>query len=93
MAIRIRSGSRKKRYEVYWNNPFTGKRQSLYFSTEPEAEKEDALIKYRLKYEREWFVPESDDGATRKDKVNRWSLFIICILRRGSFPKSPSIGS
>ena len=70
MAIRIRSGSRKKRYEVYWNNPFTGKRQSLYFSTEPEAEKEDALIKYRLKYEREWFVPESDDGATRKDKVN-----------------------
>ena len=49
MAIRIRSGSRKKRYEVYWNNPFTGKRQSLYFSTEPEAEKEDALIKYRLK--------------------------------------------
>ncbi len=70
MAIRIRSGSRKKRYEVYWNNPFTGKRQSLYFSTEPEAEKEDALIKYRLKYEREWFVPESDDEAIGKDKVN-----------------------
>lgn len=94
MAIRIRSGSRKKRYEVYWNNPFTGKRQSLYFSTEPEAEKEDALIKYRLKYEREWFVPESDDEAIGKDKVNEplESVYYMYLKER-QFPKSPSIGS
>ena len=42
MAIRQRVG-RKKPWEVYWNNPFTLKRESLYVETEEEAKKQDAL--------------------------------------------------
>ena len=33
MAIRQRKG-RRKPWEVYWNNPFTLKRESLYVETE-----------------------------------------------------------
>ena len=54
MAIRERKG-RKKPWEVYWNNPFTLKRESLYVETEEEAKKQDALKKYQLKYERDSF--------------------------------------
>ena len=54
MAIRQRKG-RKKPWEVYWNNPFTLKRESLYVETEEEAKKQDALKKYQLKYERDSF--------------------------------------
>ena len=54
MAIRQRKG-RRKPWEVYWNNPFTLKRESLYVETEEEAKKQDALKKYQLKYERELF--------------------------------------
>ena len=60
MAIRQRKG-RKKPWEVYWNNPFTLKRESLYVETEEEAKKQDALKKYQLKYERDSF---------RKDEVS-----------------------
>lgn len=54
MAIRQRKG-RRKPWEVYWNNPFTLKRESLYVETKEEAKKQDALKKYQLKYERELF--------------------------------------
>jgi len=37
MAIRFREG-RVSPYECYWNNPFTGKRECIYFSTKEEAE-------------------------------------------------------
>lgn len=57
MAIRERKG-RKKPWEVYWNNPFTLKRESLYVESEEEAKKQDALKKYQLKYEREIFRRE-----------------------------------
>ncbi len=60
MAIRQRKG-RRKPWEVYWNNPFTLKRESLYVETEEEAKKQDALKKYQLKYERDSF---------RKDEVS-----------------------
>ena len=57
MAIRQRKG-RKKPWEVYWNNPFTLKRESLYVETEEEAKKQDALKKFQLKYERDFFRRE-----------------------------------
>lgn len=40
---------------VYWRNPFTGKQESQSFETEAEAEKQNALIQYRLRYERDSF--------------------------------------
>ena len=57
MAIR-KLANRKKPFQVYWNNPLTGGRESESFETETEAKKHDALIKYRLKFERETFRPE-----------------------------------
>ena len=43
---------------MYWNNPFTLKRESLYVETEEEAKKQDALKKFQLKYERDFFRRE-----------------------------------
>lgn len=63
MAIRRRK-DRAKQYQVYWNNPFTGKRESLSFDTLAEARKEDSLIQHKLKHERESFRPE-EDGPQR----------------------------
>ena len=62
MAIRKRIG-RKKPYEVYWNNPFTLKRETVYVETEEEARKQDALKKYQLKYERDRFRPEQEEPS------------------------------
>jgi integrase len=59
MAIRRRK-DRAKQYQVYWNNPFTGKRESLSFDTLAEARKEDSLIQHRLKHERESFRPDDE---------------------------------
>ena len=61
MAIRQRVG-RKKPWEVYWNNPFTLKRESLYVETEEEAKKQDALKKFQLKYERDFFRREEAEA-------------------------------
>lgn len=54
MAIRFRK--KYKSWQVYWNNPDTGKRESKTFATKEEAEKENALLKYQLRYERERFL-------------------------------------
>lgn len=43
---------------MYWNNPFTLKRESLYVETKEEAKKQDALKKYQLKFERDMFRRE-----------------------------------
>jgi len=51
MAIRQRGNT----FQVYWRNPFTGKRESITQPTLEEAKKYDALIKYRLEYERDSF--------------------------------------
>ena len=59
MAIRHRPNRNK--WEVYWNNPYTGKRETLSAATEDEAKKQDALKKYQLKYERERFRPAVDE--------------------------------
>ena len=63
MAIRRRK-DRAKQYQVYWNNPFNGKRESLAFDTLAEARKEDSFIQHRLKHERESFRLE-EDGPLR----------------------------
>lgn len=65
MAIRKREG-RKKPYEVYWNNPFTLKRESLYVETEEEAKKQDALKKYQLRFERDRFRPEKESEPVKQ---------------------------
>ena len=49
MAIRQRVG-RKKPWEVYWNNPFTLKRESLYVETEEEAKKQDVSVDYIVEH-------------------------------------------
>lgn len=66
MAIRERKDCKQNPWEVYWNNPYTGKRQRKSFPTRAEAKKYDSLVKHQLRYEREQFQPETveDEGAT-----------------------------
>ncbi len=68
MAIRKRKG-RASPYQVYWNNPFTGARESASFATLDEAAKEDSLVQHRLKYERESFRPEGDGNPATGGSV------------------------
>lgn len=72
MAIRKRKG-RASPYQAYWNNPFTGKRESVSFSTLREARAHDSLIKHRLEYERELFRHDNEEpsatGGTVKEVV------------------------
>lgn len=76
MAIRERKG-RKKPWEVYWNNPFTFKRESLYVESEEEAKKQDALKKYQLKYEREIFLwEESQERKIEHTFESAYYLFL-----------------
>ena len=57
MAIQKRQGKAGVSWRVYWNNPYTGARQSCTFATQAEAVKHDALVKYQLKFEKERFAP------------------------------------
>lgn len=71
MAIRFRAG-RVSPYECYWNNPFTGKRECVYFPSKEEAEKHNSLIKHRLRYDRDSFrnaeeLEENDKKMTFED--------------------------
>lgn len=59
MAIRYREG-RHQPWIVYWKNPFTGKTEELPCSTESDANKQNSLIKHRLKYERDSFRPTEE---------------------------------
>lgn len=59
MAIREVKG-RKSPFIVYWNNPFTQRRESKACPTRKDAEKLDALMQYRLKYEREFFLRQDE---------------------------------
>ncbi len=61
MAIRERK-NRPLPFQVYWNNPFTSKRESSSFKTLPEAKRHDSYIKHRLKHERDSFRPAESDG-------------------------------
>ncbi len=63
MAIRHRP-NRPAPWQVYWNNPFTGKRESASYATEAEAKKEESLVKHRLKFERDSFKREESTSKT-----------------------------
>jgi integrase len=58
MAIRFRP-SRRAPWQVYWNNPHTGKRESRSFEHEADARRHDSLVKHRLKHEPETFEAEA----------------------------------
>lgn len=64
MAVRYRRNY--KTWQVYWNNPFTGKRESVSFAGREEAEKEDSLVKHRLRFDRESFRRDEEPAATRR---------------------------
>lgn len=67
MAIRERKG-RASPWQVYWNNPLSGKRESANFATRQEAEKHDSLIKHRIKFDRESFRKENvEENGTARD--------------------------
>ena len=72
MAIRYRESSRT--WQVYWNNPFSGKRESKTFADKKEAEKENSLVQYRLKYERESFRPAEEE--TPKQEFTLEQVFL-----------------
>lgn len=76
MAIRNRPGKTATSYQVYWNNPFTGERESRTFrgeSAESEAKAFDSLTKHRLIHEREHFrpdtLPREGDERTLEDAL------------------------
>ncbi|MBD5641857.1 MAG: site-specific integrase [Desulfovibrio sp.] len=81
MAIRERKG--QKPWQVYWNNPLTGKRECESFATRLEAEKADSLIKHRLKFEKESF------GEAKTQEVKTYSLEAVYMsyLRQRQFTK------
>lgn len=67
MAIRERKG-RAAPFEVYWINPWTKKRESRSFADRQEAEKEDSLIKHRLRFDRESFDKGDDDEQETRNE-------------------------
>lgn len=75
MAIRERKG-RLSPWQVYWNNPFTGKRECANFKTETEAKKHDSLIRHRLKFERESFRPEEEENEPELTLENAYILYL-----------------
>lgn len=79
MAIRERTG-RAKPWQVYWNNPFTGKRESASFETKAEAEKEDSLIKHRLRFERESF--RQDEKETYEKALTLEAVYMMYLKEK-----------
>ena len=64
MAIRQKpSGA----WEVYYRHPVTGRRKSETYSTQKEAVQKDALIKYRIKFERSSFDVEEEVKPKKSD--------------------------
>lgn len=85
MAIRERKG-RLSPYQVYWNIPFTGKRECANFRTREEAEKEDSLIKHRLKFERESFRKE--EKKTEKEGITLEEAYFMYLNEKQFSKKS-----
>ena len=86
MAIRERKG-RACPWQCYWNNPFTGKRESVSFATRKEAEKHDSLIKHRLRFERESFKPEIEEGVNESQAELTLESVYILYLREKQFSR------
>lgn len=82
MAIRQRKG-RAKAWEVYWNNPFTGKRQTANFATKAEAKKHDALVKYQLQYETEIFKPTEAEVESACKTISLNEVYTAYLKQKG----------
>lgn len=85
MAIRERKG-RASPWQVYWNNPFTGKRECSNFATREEALKENSLIKHRLKFERESFRPENYEEEEEAQEMTLEQAYFL-YLREKQFSR------
>lgn len=85
MAIRERKG-RASPFQVYWNNPFTGKRESANFATKQEALKHDSLIKHRLKFDRESFRPDDDEEENAEQELTLEQAYLL-YLKQKQFSK------
>ena len=60
MAIEKRKGKNGTTYRVNWRNPYTKKiDKSETFSTIAEARKFEGVIKYKLEFEQEFFLPDT----------------------------------
>ena len=82
MAIREIKG-RALPWQVYWNNPYTKKRECEAFETRQEAEEKDSLIKYKLRFERESFQFGAKDGP--QETMTLEALYIL-YLKEKQFP-------
>lgn len=73
MAIRKRKGKSEISYQVYWNNPYTGKRESKICHTLAEAKAFDSITKHRLEHETASLKPQElardGDERTLEDAV------------------------
>lgn len=81
MAIQKREGRLGTSWRVYWNNPFTGQRQSKTFVNQAEATKYDALVKYQLRFEKERFLP-SEPLKEKKADDSLESVFYSFLKER-----------
>ena len=86
MAIRERKG-RSSPWEVYWINPWTKKRESRSFADRHEAEKEDSLIKHRLRFDRESFKGDVYEQETQEDTVLTLHDGYLLYLRERQFTR------
>lgn len=84
MAIQHRPGQ-PKAWRVYWNNPYTGKRQSVSFGSRQEAEKHDSLVKHQLKYEKERFLPQEQQEPQKEKNDNSLEGLFYTFLKEKQF--------
>ena len=75
MAIRYKKDNRS--YEVYWNNPYTHRRESKSFKTKKEAEKENSMVLYRLQYDKDSFKKDITDSILAKGTLSElWTAYL-----------------
>ena len=81
MAIRERKG-RAAPYEVYWINPYTKKRESRSFAERHEAEKEDSLIKHRLRFDRESFDKGGEEEQQEDTAMTLHDCYVLYLQQK-----------
>ena len=89
MAIRFRKDRKSLPWQVYWTNPHTKKRESACFATQQEAEKEESLIKHRLRFERDWFTTEETKKEPEQAELTLEQVHLL-YLKEKQFSK-PSL--
>ena len=70
MAIEKRKYSNRTTYRAYWRNPFTKKiEKGEARETLRDAKKDEALIKYRLEYDIDYFIPAEMLPASKEKRT------------------------